>query len=351
MKKILIILFLFFAPNLRAEEYQLFHTSICYDLLSSIQYYETLFNEDEFGSKLKEYDNLPTLLESINDKVKASHLCNLYSILPTDKDNIDSCITFIEKYTPEILPEAERSGKYLENILSVKSEIVYVLQILKDAGYQQYWQEKILPAIQEQIDVYNVDYELLRKINNEIVILAGDTPLSEDFSKIYILNISNAFSLIDETFCCTYKLLDKELANQYRINFIQVYIHENLHRLHISKELMKRLEQLYEKDEFYRENETVARGYNEGYNEAFVVAAECYVSQKLGLKSRSDVINEFRDYVDGKLVLAPIVFVSMSMRHAEESFNNFLTRLFDEKIIEPGKIEEAYLSAMEDLSV
>ena len=55
---------------------------------------------------------------------------------------------------------------------------------------------------------------------------------------------------------------------------MQVYIHENLHRLSLSGELLDMLQTLYDNDDFYRTHEDRARAYGEGGNEAFVVAAE-----------------------------------------------------------------------------
>ena len=89
---------------------------------------------------------------------------------------------------------------------------------------------------------------------------------------------------------------------------MQVYIHENLHRLSLSGELLDMLQTLYDNDDFYRTHEDRARAYGEGGNEAFVVAAERYVSRRLGRIDDKQVLDEFLVYCDGTHVLAPIVY-------------------------------------------
>ncbi|NDV95193.1 hypothetical protein D0T84_09700 [Dysgonomonas sp. 521] len=240
----------------------------------------------------------------------------------------------------------EFQGRYVEKIYAVKSEIIAVVNTLKDAGYEEYWKQNVRQKLEKAINNYIFDEGLLENIHKEINSLAGSMPLSNDFSKIYILDIGNAFSLNDETFCCTYFLLNKEIAKQYRIDFVQVYIHENLHRLYLSKELMTQLEFLYTTDEFYRVNESKATEHREGRNEAFIVAAETYISRKLGLKSDEDVLTEFTEYLEGSLVLSPIIYNNLQDKKKTESYNDFLLRLLKKGIIESGDIEKQYNSAM-----
>ena len=191
--------------------------------------------------------------------------------------------------------------------------------------------------------------EILEKIHSELVKMAGNESLNEEYSKIYILDIDNAFSLNDETFCCTPLLLNEEIAKQYRINFIQVYIHENLHRLYLSKKLIAKLDELYEQDAFYRKNEDLARKHGEGKNEAFIVAAETYISRKLGLKTNSEAYQEFTEYVEGSLVLSPIIYKYLCENFEKQSFDSFLLNLFETKKIRAGNIEEQYNKIMKEL--
>lgn len=224
------------------------------------------------------------------------------------KDDPEQVVEFFASFDPESLPQKVR-GAWIDEICSVRDELSYCLQRLAQAGYAQYWQEQVRPCLNNAIEQYRIAPEQLGAIHQEITRLAGGQPLDATGSRIYILgNIDNAFALLDETFCCTPLLLDPETARQYRIDFMQVYIHENLHRLSLSGELLDMLQTLYDNDDFYRTHEDRARAYGEGGNEAFVVAAERYVSRRLGRIDDKQVLDEFLVYCDGTHVLAPIVY-------------------------------------------
>ena len=92
-----------------------------------------------------------------------------------------------------------------------------------------------------------------------------------------------------------------------------------------------------DKDPFYNNKEAIAQKHGEGRNEAFVVAAEVYISEKL---------DEFSQYVDGSLVLAPIIYTNLSYRNRNESYNDFLLRLFENGTLKAGEIETNYNDAM-----
>lgn len=127
---------------------------------------------------------------------------------------------------------------------------------------------------------------------------------------------------------------------------MNIYIHENLHNLYLSPKLMAKLGEL-DNDPFYNSKEAVAQKYGEGRNEAFVVAAEVYISKNLGLRDAQNVYDEFSQYVDGSLVLAPIIYVNLSRREGQESYNDFLLRLFEDGVLKSGAIETNYNDAME----
>ncbi len=186
---------------------------------------------------------------------------------------------------------------------------------------------------------------MLNAVNNSLNDFFLPDSLPDIQSKIFILDIKNAFNLSDESFCCTPLILDHEIEKQLRLSFMNIYIHENLHNLYLSPELMAELREL-DNDTFYRDKENIAQRHGEGRNEAFIVAAEVYISNKLGLRDNQSVYDEFSQYVDGSLVLAPIIYVYLSDRNHNESYNDFLLRLFDKGILKTGIIEANYNNAM-----
>ena len=99
-------------------------------------------------------------------------------------------------------------------------------------------------------------------------------------------------------------------------------------------------------DPFYRSKEDIAQKHGEGRNEAFVVAAELFISRKLGIRDNQNVYDELSQYVDGSLVLAPIIYVNLPNRSPNEPYNDFLIRLFDNGILRAGAIKDNYYKAM-----
>jgi len=348
MSKNVTLLLIFFSTLTFGQNYKVFHTSVCYDMLSSFDKYEKIISNPFFENTLAQDRMFIKDIEIINQKVRPSNLCNLYASLPTDKDDVIKCLYFFNSLEEEDVPEKFK-GKYVANIFSVMPQIKRVLQKLITANYTKYWIEQVYPALKQEIDGYKFEEGISDKIHTELTKMAGNDSLNEEYPKIYILDIDNAFSLNDETFCCTPVLLNKEIAKQYRINFTQVYIHENLHRLYLSEKLIGKLDELYEQDAFYRKNEDLARKHGEGKNEAFIVAAETYISRKLGLKTDSDVYQEFDEYVDGSLVLSPIIYQYLCDEVEKHSFDRFLLNLFETKKIKAGNVEKQYNKIMKKL--
>lgn len=348
MKKVFSLILALWTSLAFAQEYKVFHTSVCYDMLSSFDKLEEIISQPFFANTLAKDSLFIKEVRTINQHVRPSNICNLYASLPSDKDDVSACLHFFSTLKQEDIPTKFR-GKYVESIYGVMPEILRSLEKLIVAGYPNYWQQDIYPKIKKQIDGYTFEEGILDKIHYELLRMAGDNTLGNDYAKIYILDIDNAFSLNDETFCCTPILLNKEIAKKYHVNFIHVYIHENLHRLHLSQQLVQKLENLYQTDEFYRTNEEVARKYGEGKNEAFIVAAETYISKRLGLRSDEEIYKELTEYVDGSLVLSPIVYLYIDQKPKNQSFDTFLVNLFNTKKIEANLIQKQYTEAIEKL--
>lgn len=347
MKRILTIISIFLCTLIicTANNQGLFRTSKCYDLLSSIQNFDNLKELPQFSS-LAADTSFVKALTAVNDNTRASKLCNAYSLYCYDKNNIDDCIKFLTDM-PEIIPVEEHTSSWINSILRIRTQLLFVVNSLATAGYSEYWDTCVLPRLNDKINSY---YTYLPKhtidnLNSEISTFAAPEILPETDTNIYILDIQNAFNLLDETFCCTPLLLDHELEKTYHLDFLKVYIHENLHRLNVSNVLMERLNGLLA-DDFYKKHEETAVSHNEGGNEAFVVAAEVFLSHKLGRRNDKEVVEEFKEYVDGSLVLAPIIYVHLEERLPTETYNDFILRLFDNGIIRVGGVEAKYTEAM-----
>lgn len=322
---------------------RLFTTSKSFDTIASLQYFDKIKEIPQF-SHLAADSAFMRELNTVNDNVSASKLCNLYASFGGNRHDTDSCVVFFT-----LLPGNNDVIKYDEdwvnNIVDLSPQISRCLSAINASGYSEYWSSEIKPVLDGYINSYPVSEKAINAIHDAMTEFSGPEILPPTRSNIYILNIDNAFNLSDESFCCTPLLLDVELEKKFRLDFLKVYIHENLHRLSISEQLMQKLDELMT-DDFYRDNENVARGHNEGRNEAFVVAAEVFISHKIGRRDNCSVYNEFKEYVDGSLVLAPIIYIHLPEKQKAESLNDFILRLFDNGTIKAGNVKAEYRKAM-----
>ena len=324
----------------------IFTTSKSFDIIASLQYFDKIKHVPRFCN-LATDSVFMSRLSHVNENVKASKLCNFYSIHGGDKNNTDSCVIFFNNIL--LNDSISRSdADWIRNIVELRPEITYCISALNAAGYSDYWDNEIKPILERQIAAYPVSEKTLDDIHDALTEFSGPEILPPTHSNTYILNIDNAFNLSDESFCCTPLLLDVELEKKFRLDFLKVYIHENLHRLSVSDELMRKLEGLM-MDDFYRDNENVARSHNEGRNEAFVVAAEAFISHKIGRRDNKSVYDEFKEYVDGSLVLTPIIYVHLHDKQKDESLDSFILRLFDNGTIKAGRVKTEYDKAMRQL--
>ncbi|MDE6323415.1 MAG: hypothetical protein K2L85_04760 [Paramuribaculum sp.] len=316
-----------------------FNTSKSFDLLCLPQYIDHIKDDARFAGLCSDSVFLANISQ-VNSICSASKLCNLYSEIHGDKDDITKCL-----FTIQHLDSLARDVEWAKGILSVQPQLSYIYHKLVEHGYSDYWENTIYPKLKSHIDNYNLNEDLKNNIDQSLSEFFLPESLPDTQSKIYILDIENAFNLSDESFCCTPLILNPEIEKQLRLNFMNIYIHENLHNLHISPELMEKLGEL-DCDSFYRSKEDIAQKHGEGRNEAFVVAAEVFISHKSGIRDSQNVFDEFSQYVDGSLVLAPIIYVNLSNRIPNESYNDFLIRLFVNGILRAGAIKDNYDKAM-----
>lgn len=318
---------------------EVFNTSKSFDFLCVPQYIDHIKDDIRFSELCCDSVFIAKIAD-VNSNCSASKLCNLYSEIHGDKDDITNCL-FVIQHLDSLACDVE----WAKSILSVQPQLSYIFHKLVEHGYSDYWDNTIYPKLQSHINSYNLNKDLYNNINLKLIEFFSPEAMSDTPSKIYILDIENAFNLSDESFCCTPLILNPEIEKQLRLNFMNIYIHENLHNLRISSELMERLSEL-DSDTFYRSKENIAQKHGEGRNEAFIVAAEVFISHKLGIRDHQNVFDEFSQYVEGSLVLAPIIYVNLPNRIPNESYNDFLIRLFENGILKVGNIKDNYNKAM-----
>lgn len=347
MRKIFSLLFCFIFPitalSVNREVPDIFHKAKALDLMVAIQNFNRIAKSDSIFAKLATDSSFISNISDINSCLRASNLCNFYMEFNGNPNSIEECAAFWESDTISY----QENQPWTDQIVALRPKISNVINGLVDAGYSAYWSNQVNPKLDEYLDKYKIPNNRLDSIQSAFLDFAGPDSLSDAKSKIYIIDVSNAaFALPNESFCCSAILLDPEIQKQVNLNFLSLYLHENLHRLPLSQGLIDRIDKLKKEDTFYAAKEAEAKKHHEGGNEAFVVAAECYLSDILGIKSDAEVQQTFREYVDGTLVLAPIIYRYLPEKQPDQSFNDFLIFLFDSGKIKAGEIERQYQESL-----
>lgn len=94
-----LMLLLILSPGISAQD--IFHTSICYDLLGTIDKFgeEDKLNEFYQETGLSNDSVFIACAAKVQKSVRASNLCNIYSTSHSDKDDIRQCIDFSQSST------------------------------------------------------------------------------------------------------------------------------------------------------------------------------------------------------------------------------------------------------------
>ena len=321
----------------------IFHKAKALDLIVAVQNFDRIAQSDSTFSNLAKDALFMSDLTAVNSRLRASKLCNFYMENNGNPNSIEDCVSFWERDTFV----NHDSLQWVKAVLDMRQKISNVVNAMVEAGYSAYWENTVNPQLDEYLDKYKIPNDRLDSIQTAFLDFAGPDSLSEAQSKIYVIDVSTAaFALPNESFCCSAILLNPEVQKQINLNFLSLFLHENLHRLSLSNELFERLNRLKEEDAFYAAGEDVAAKHNEGRNEAFVVAAECYLSNQLKIRTDAEVQQYFREYVDGALVLAPIIYRYLPEKRANQTFNDFLISLFDSGKIKAGEVERQYNEAI-----
>lgn len=183
----------------------IFNTSKCFDLLCTPQYIDHIKEDSRFTGLCADSVFMANINE-INSNSSASKLCNLYAELKGDKNDIQQCLATVQH-----LDSLARDIEWAGAILSVRPQLSYVLQRLIENGWADYWEQTIYPKLKSHIDNYHLNQNLLDSIHSSMADFFRPDSLADSQSKIFILNIENAFNLSDESFCCTPLILDPEI--------------------------------------------------------------------------------------------------------------------------------------------
>jgi hypothetical protein len=224
---------------------------------------------------------------------------------------------------------------------SIMPDVLTVLTFLKEAGFESYWTQEILPdsqaladRLQKELSAYNV-----------IPAIEAETglPLPSDQFEIYLVHF-----LSPHAARLPGARIMQETRDLSRDIFVRIAIHELLHQPYEvnNRDFWTAIDKL-KQDTFLMdrfENHDPSIGYNdwEGYvAESSVDALEQVVSEQLGVaRPLSQRFGSDED--DGMHVLAPAIYVLIKQEgfpQQDETFQDFMIRMIQQGKLAPGKME------------
>ncbi|MDE6403098.1 MAG: hypothetical protein K2K86_04735, partial [Muribaculaceae bacterium] len=141
---------------------EVFNTSKSFDLLCTPQYIDHLKDDARFAGLCSDSIFISNISD-VNANCSASKLCNLYSEIHGDKDDIPACL-----FTIQHLDSLARDVEWANGILLVQPQLSYILQKLVDYGYSEYWDGTVYPKLKSHIENYNLDKDLLNSIHQSL---------------------------------------------------------------------------------------------------------------------------------------------------------------------------------------
>ena len=154
MRTLILIVFAINALVIYAKENYaegLFTTSKCFDLIASLQYFDKIKDAPQF-SHLAADSVFMKHLNTINENVTASKLCNFYATFNGNRNDTDSCVLFFRDLNENPLLESEGSD-WIKNIVNLQQDLYHCISNLNAAGYSEYWESEIKPTLDKYVRI------------------------------------------------------------------------------------------------------------------------------------------------------------------------------------------------------
>ncbi len=223
-----------------------------------------------------------------------------------------------------------------------------ILDALKQADYDGYWQREIQPVVSRRCEELHGELSnySVKKILMEINGLLGPQYNIEHGPKPMYLTYFG--------YPLAYGVPDDGGVHSFRGDrpeptmFVGIFIHLLLYNYSPGGSVLEHLEQL-SKSQFYARNLEMYKHYwGGGPYKDFIVAAEKYISVKLGVVSDEKAFHHLYTNQDGTSVLGVIIYDNMSTEKLEgKTYDEFLSSLFEERVIEPATLEGEYYRILE----
>ncbi|RPI33226.1 MAG: hypothetical protein EHM70_06665 [Chloroflexota bacterium] len=241
-----------------------------------------------------------------------------------------------------IVPQKDILESWWPLVIALSPDIEKVLVALKNAGFEDYWQEKVSPAEQtlaEQLQKDLFQYNVIEAVENTTgKSLSGAGPIT-----VYVsyFNTPHGARITGTRFIMETRSPNVPL-------FVRTAVHELLHQPYDvnSQEFWDAIDTL-QLDEYLMqrfEGQTSSMGYKdwEGYvGESCTDGLEQVVSEKLGVAQPLSA-RFGQDEDENMHVLAPAIYVLVKQEgfpQNGETFSQFIVRMVKEEKLAPGKME------------
>lgn len=332
--------------------------SFKYDLfgfLSAISYdkFYNRFYPDESKEWQEALGDLIPGGERLIGGISMSNLGHLFSFVQAE--TIDEILSHLEDMSTLEREVKARGGRdnlvrYLLSDAASRKELIDVIKALKEKGYPEYWQTEIKPIVEEECEELEAK---LSAYSVESIITDVDAFLGPDYrSDAFEITIYLSYFSLPISYALPGNQSVHSFSKTEPIDaegFVSTLIHELLHKLEPSDELKAYYKDLLSKDTFFAEkHDYLINVMKSGDNEDYVIGAEAYLTEKLGVASRENFYDSIQRSHSGSTVIAPVIYSQLIEQGGSSGdYNSFLTGLFRNKAIEAGKVQKQFYSALE----
>lgn len=221
--------------------------------------------------------------------------------------------------------------KDVDKIILVKDKLIYVLNKMKENGWENDWKaltfrmQKDIELKQKQLIKYNPEY-LKEKVNEFL----GSPPKEDSSSTVYYIYYAypNGFKM-------PYNMMGVWSIEEPKY-FVTTHVHELLHSFSIyHPEYITLHDNLVNNSPKFLEQENILLHQMwESKDEFYIVAAECYISVQLGLRTDIEAVEYIKSTNGGSMKYSLLLYnyLNKYFKQSNLSFGDFLLNVFFEKV-------------------
>ena len=224
------------------------------------------------------------------------------------------------------------SVKDLNTILSQRGKLIYIFRKMQSAGWEDDWK--------------SVSKRLQADISLKEPLFAKYSPgylcsLVDDFLKIKIEqnDSSSRVYYLYYAYPNGFKMPFNMMATWSIENpkyFCSVYMHERLHTFSIYKDGMEKYHDnlVLNSKSFSKHREIMTKQLYESDEEFYILAAEAYLSEKAGLRTKQEAIDYLKTADGGTAIYSLLIYnyLDKYFDSSKMSYGSFLKNIFFEKI-------------------